>query len=175
MALCRLRAARLRENSLWTAEKASENLSSPTCFLSSSISSWARFFSVGSGRAHRGRSGVSGTENEIISVHCQALRWVGAVTLICVGAVQLPVQWCDDGGEIRTEPILAQVHGDGPQELKHTCSLQRRGKDNVTRKQFFTLFSKRKAALPTPRFGSRPYSNEMGVQRSANILPSEVF
>lgn len=48
MALCRLRAARLCENSFWTAEKARENLSSPTCFLSSSISSCAMFFSVGS-------------------------------------------------------------------------------------------------------------------------------
>lgn len=53
MALCRLRAARLCENSFWTAEKARENLCSPTCFFSSSISSCARFFSVGSGHGKR--------------------------------------------------------------------------------------------------------------------------
>lgn len=50
MARWRLRAARLCENSLWTAENASENFSSPTCFFSSSISSCARFFRVGSGQ-----------------------------------------------------------------------------------------------------------------------------
>lgn len=49
MALWRLRAARLTENSFWTEEKARENRSSPTCLFSSSISSCARFFSVGSG------------------------------------------------------------------------------------------------------------------------------
>lgn len=54
IALCRLRATRLCENSFWMAEKARENLSSPTCFLSSSISSCARFFSVGSEQRQHG-------------------------------------------------------------------------------------------------------------------------
>lgn len=54
MALCRLRATRLCENSFWTAEKARENFSSPTCFFSISISSCARFFRVGSGHFPKG-------------------------------------------------------------------------------------------------------------------------
>lgn len=45
------------------------------------------------------------------------------VTLVCVGAVQLPVQRSDDGGQIGAKALLPQVHGYGSQELKHTCSL----------------------------------------------------
>lgn len=45
-------------------------------------------------------------------------------TLFCIGAVQLPVQRSDDGGQIRADVFLAQVHGYRPHELKHTRSLQ---------------------------------------------------
>lgn len=49
-----------------------------------------------------------------------------AVTLVCVGAVQLPVQRSDDSGQIGAESLLPQVHGYRSQELKHTCSLKER-------------------------------------------------
>lgn len=49
-----------------------------------------------------------------------------AVTLVCVGAVQLPVQRSDDGGQIWAESLLPQVHGYRSQELKHTRSLKER-------------------------------------------------
>ena len=48
MALCLLRTALFCEASFWTDEKAREKVARPTCFFRSSISSWARFFSVGS-------------------------------------------------------------------------------------------------------------------------------
>lgn len=48
MALCFFREARLCEDSFCTAEKASENFSRPTSFFSKSMSSWDRFFNVGS-------------------------------------------------------------------------------------------------------------------------------
>lgn len=128
MALCRLRAARLCENSFWTAEKARENLSSPTCFFSSSISSCARFFSVGSGHGRRVQWNhcvgiLRGYVTVFWSFFTDRFR---AVTLVCVGAVQLPVQRSDDGGQIWAESLLPQVHGYRSQELKHTRSLKER-------------------------------------------------
>lgn len=118
----RLRAALLWENSFWTAEKARENLSSPTCFLSRSISSCARFFSVGSEHDY-GSSSV----RKIIYIYIYIFfsnRSRISVTLVCVGAVQLPVQRRDDGGQIGADAFLPQVHGDGSHELEHTRSLQ---------------------------------------------------
>lgn len=47
-----------------------------------------------------------------------------SITLVCVGAVQLPVQRGDDGGQIWADVVLTEVHGHRAQELKHTCSLQ---------------------------------------------------
>lgn len=49
------------------------------------------------------------------------------MTLFCIGAVQLPVQRSDDGGQIRAHVVLTQVHGYRPHELKHARSLQTRG------------------------------------------------
>lgn len=45
-------------------------------------------------------------------------------TLICVGAVQLPVQRADDGGQVGAQSLLPQVHGHGSKELEHARSLQ---------------------------------------------------
>lgn len=126
MALCCLRAARLCENSFWTAEKARENLSRPTCFFISSMSSWARFFSVGSGSEIRRQQGSFGVSNTF----CQDgffyswQHWFRAVTLVCVCAVQLSVQWRDYCGQIRGEPFFPQVHSHCSQELKHARSLR---------------------------------------------------
>ena len=55
----------------------------------------------------------------------QFFREVGG-TLVCICAVQLPVQRSDDGGQIGAESFLPQVHGYRSQELKHTCSLWER-------------------------------------------------
>lgn len=52
------------------------------------------------------------------------LNWLGiAVTLFCIGAVQLPVQRSDDGGQVGAESLLPQIHGYRSQELKYTRSL----------------------------------------------------
>lgn len=48
------------------------------------------------------------------------------MTLFCIGAVQLPVQGSDDGGQIRADVFFTQVHGYSPHELKHTRSLQQK-------------------------------------------------
>lgn len=135
MALCRLRAARLCENSFWTAEKARENLCSPTCFFSSSISSCARFFSVGSGHGKRVQwNQCVGILKGYLTVFWSFFFFTDrfrAVTLVCVGAVQLPVQRSDDSGQIGAESLLPQVHGYRSQELKHTCSLKERAEGKM--------------------------------------------
>lgn len=51
-------------------------------------------------------------------------HWFRAVTLVCVCAVQLSVQWRDYCGQIRGEPFFPQVHGHCSQELKHARSLR---------------------------------------------------
>lgn len=55
----------------------------------------------------------------------QTNRSRNSITLVCVGAVQLPVQRSDDGGQIRADAFFTEVHGYRSHELKHTRSLQR--------------------------------------------------
>ena len=76
----------------------------------------------------RDRDRGQSSDNDCVCSNIFHFSRVGAVTLFCVGAVQLSVQGTDDGGQVRAQSLLPQVHGDSSQELKHTRSLRERKK-----------------------------------------------